>query len=246
MKSGSGLGDGLRVARDHNAPDHDRARQRQYGCNKDMSECARHDGFEDCRIENEHGSRDCREADGKQHEQFGARQLREIGADQQRRFDHAEKNRGRRAKPDRAADAHRLAQAPRKTIDENRQDFPIPQQGRQRRDHDHQRQNLKREAGHAGRIIDRKRRGRAADISKHEGCPGLGRGSKRIDDTVQREQNVSRERDFEEQQRKCDLQREPDDDGSDGKGAAVLREHPRRGEDNDDPKSRLQMEQEHQ
>ena len=77
-----------------------------------MAERAGHDGLEDRRVEHEHRARDRGEPDREQHEQFRTRQPREIGPDQQRRLDHAEKDRGRGAEPDRAADAHDLAQDP--------------------------------------------------------------------------------------------------------------------------------------
>jgi hypothetical protein len=106
---------------------------------EDMPKRAGYGGFKDRRVEHEDRACHRREAYGKQHEQFRPRDLREIGPDQKWRFDHAEKDRGCGAQPDRAADAHGLAQSPGETVDEDRKYAPMPKKSRKRRDHDYQR-----------------------------------------------------------------------------------------------------------
>ena len=64
-------------------------------------------------VEHQHGAGDAGHAAGHHQEQFAARQLREIGPDEQRRFHHAEEDVGGGGEPDRAADAERALQQPR-------------------------------------------------------------------------------------------------------------------------------------
>ena len=68
---------------------------------------ARNDG-----VDHHHRAGDARHAAGHQREQFAALHPREVGADQQRRLDHADEDMHRRAQRERAADAHRPPQQP--------------------------------------------------------------------------------------------------------------------------------------
>ena len=176
-----------------------------------MPERAGHDGFEDRGVEHEHRARDGREPDGEQHEQFGARELARDRAGSEAALRSCRgRSSPRGPAPPRRRCPSSCASAHAKPFDDHRQHAPMPQQRRQRRDHDHQRQYLERETGEiAAACVTSEGRVAAADIAEHERRARLRRRRQRIDHAVQREQHIARHRHFQQQQRKPDLQRQP-------------------------------------
>jgi hypothetical protein len=69
-------------------------------------------GAEQGRIEYQHGACDSGHAAGHHHEQLAARETCEVRPDEQRRFDHAEKDIGRGRKPDGASDLEGALEQP--------------------------------------------------------------------------------------------------------------------------------------
>ena len=99
-------------------------------------------GVEQDRVEHQHGAGDAGHAAGHHDEQFAARELREIGPDEQRRLDMADEDVGGGREPDRAADAERALERPGEAAHDRRQDAPVEQQRGQHAHHQHDRQRL--------------------------------------------------------------------------------------------------------
>ena len=78
-------------------------------------------------VEHQHGAGDAGHAAGHHHEQLAAGEPAEIGLDEQRRLDHAEKDVGRGRQPDRAADADRAFEHHGEAAHDRRQDAPVEQ-----------------------------------------------------------------------------------------------------------------------
>ena len=85
-------------------------------------------GPSDRGVEHHHRAGDPGHAAAHQREQFAAREPHQIGADQQRRLDMADKDMHRRAEAQRPADPDRAAQHPGEDLDDALQHAPIEQQ----------------------------------------------------------------------------------------------------------------------
>ena len=96
-------------------------------------------------VKHEHGAGDARHAAGHDQEQFAARQLCQIGSDEQRRLHHAEKDVGGGGEPDCAADPEGALQKPGHAAHDRRQDTPVEQQRREHAHDEHDGERLKRE-----------------------------------------------------------------------------------------------------
>ena len=192
-------------------------------------------------VEHQHGAGDAGHAAGHDQKQFAARQLREIGPDEQRRFHHAEKDVGRRRQPDRAADAERALQQPRHAAHHRRQDFPVEQQRGQHAHDQHHRQRLKRQDEIRARRLEVERQRAAAEIAEHEGSAGAGSCGNSPDRVVDGAEGVRDQRQF------CQRQRGDEGDGkADGSlpqrhRAAVLAECPGDAEQREHAERRLQL-----
>ena len=123
---------------------------------------------EERRVEHQHGAGDAGHAAGHHQKQFAAGELRQIGADEQGRLDHAEKDVRRRGQPHRAADAEGALQEPRHAAHDRRQHAPVEQQRRQNAHDQDDRQRLKRQDEiRAGRLEVEGQRA-AAEIAEHK------------------------------------------------------------------------------
>ena len=111
-------------------------------------------------VEHEHRAGDAGHAAGHDDEHFAPRELGQIGPDEQRRLDLADKNIGRRGEPGGAADVERLFQRPGKAAHDGRHDAPVEQQRRQHAHHQHHRQRLEAENELRRRRLDVERRRR--------------------------------------------------------------------------------------
>ena len=192
-------------------------------------------------VEHQHGAGDAGHAAGHHQKQFAARQLREIGPDEQRRFHHAEKDVGRGGQPDRAADAERAFQQPRHAAHHRRQDFPVEQQRGQHAHDQHHRQRLKRQDEIRARRLQVERQRAAAEIAEHEGGAGARGCGNRADRVVDGAEGVRDERQF------CQRHRGEKGDGKADRGlpqryrAAVLAERPGDAEQREHAERRLQL-----
>jgi len=92
--------------RNHQQRDHDGGRRADDRCDQNVPHHAGNLRAENGCVEDHDGAGDVGHAAAHRDEQFAAREPIEIGPDQQRRFQHAQKNIGRRAESDGAADAH--------------------------------------------------------------------------------------------------------------------------------------------
>jgi hypothetical protein len=155
-------------------------------------------------IDHEHGASDPGHAAGHDDEQFSPRQLVEIGPDEQRRFHHADENIGGGRQADRAADAQRALQRPRKAAHDRRQDAPVEQQRGQHAHHQNQRQRLESEDEFAAGIFWIERQRTAAEIAEHEAGTCTGCGGDGVDRAIGSGETGAQRRDFEKQHSKND------------------------------------------
>jgi len=79
-------------------------------------------------IEDHHRAGDIGHPAAHRDEHLAARELTEVGADQQRRLHHAQENIRRRADADGAADAQGFLEQPGKSPDHKRQDLPVEEE----------------------------------------------------------------------------------------------------------------------
>jgi hypothetical protein len=79
----------------HQLADQDRSRRTQHRRSEQMTGNVGDDRAENGSVDYEHGSGDASHAPSHHDEKLAARQLREIGTDEQRRFHHAEEDIGR-------------------------------------------------------------------------------------------------------------------------------------------------------
>ena len=152
-------------------------------------------------VEHQHGTSDAGHAAGHHQKQFAARELRQIGADEQRRLDHAEKDIGRGREPHRAADAERALQEPRHAAHDRRQHTPVEQQRRQNAHDQHDRQGLKRQDEIRARRLEVEGQRPAADIAEHEGSAGARRCRDRVDGVIDGAERLCHRRQLEQHQR---------------------------------------------
>ena len=170
--------------RHHDQADQDGRRRAQHGGNDKMRRRVRDQRREEGRVEHQHGAGDAGHAAGHHQKQFAAGELRQIGADEQRRLDHAEKDVGRGGQPHRAADAERALQQPRHAAHDRRQHAPVEQQRRQNAHDQHDRQRLKRQDEIRARRLEIERQRAAAEIAEHEGGAGARGRRDRVDGVV--------------------------------------------------------------
>ena len=191
----------VRCLRHHDQADQDRGRRAEHGGDDEMRRRIRDQRREQRGVEHQHGAGDAGHAAGHHQEQFAARELRQIGPDEQRRFHHAEEDVGGGGKPDRAADAERALQQPRHAAHDRRQHAPVEQQRRQHAHHQHDRQRLKRQDEiRAGRLQVEGQRA-AAEIAEHEGGAGARGGRDRADGVVDGAEGLRDQRQLDQHQR---------------------------------------------
>jgi hypothetical protein len=109
----------------------------------------------------------------------------QVGADQQRRLDMADKDVHRRAEAERPADADGPPQHPGERLHDALQHPPVEQERRQRADDQHHRQGAKREDEAAAGLGLGKGQFGAAEIAEDKAGAGLGRLLQRLDRLVQ-------------------------------------------------------------
>ena len=180
--------------RHHDQTDQDRGRRAEHRGDDKMRRGIGDQRRQQRGVEHQHGAGDPCHAAGHHQKQFAARQLCQIGPDEQGRFHHAEKDIGGGGKPDRAADPERALQQPRHAAHHRRQDTPVEQQRGQHAHDQHHRQRLERQDEiRAGRFqIERKRA--AAEIAEHERCPGARGGRNRADRVVDGAERMGHQR----------------------------------------------------
>jgi hypothetical protein len=171
--------------RNHERGDGQRRRGRNDRSDENMPERIGNDRPENARVNDHHGAGDAGHAAAHQSEQLAARHGFEIGAHQQRRFDHADENMDGGAKAKRAADAERSPQRKGDRADDFLQNAKIEQEGGERADDQHQRQSAKGENEARVRLRLRKWRRAAAEIAENEGRAGVGGLLQRLDAGVQ-------------------------------------------------------------
>ncbi len=93
---------------------------------------------------------------------------RQIGADQERRLDHADENVGGGGGAERPADAERLLQRPGEGTDHPLQDAPVIEQPRQHAHQEDQWQGLEGENEPVLRRVERKGRRTPGEIAEHQ------------------------------------------------------------------------------
>ncbi len=192
-------------------------------------------------VEDHDGAGDVGHAAAHRDEQFAAREPIEIGPDQQRRFQHAQKNIGRRAESDGAADAHGFLQHPGKGPDHERQDFPVEKERGEGADDQDQRQRLEGKNERRSRIGLRKGKLPASQIAEGEGgargCGFFEDG----DSPVQQLKEIAEERNFEQGQRQDELNHKTRDDDGVTDGTPVLADQPGEARQKKDSGNALQV-----
>jgi hypothetical protein len=171
-------------------------------------------------------------ADRDQHEEFRARQLVEIGADEDRAFDLAHEDGGGGGQGRRAAQAQRLLEDEAEALGHPLQDLPVPQQRRQRADHQDHRHDAEGEDEARARIADRERLVAARQEAEHEGGAGLGGAAQPLDRAIDAPHHLLGLRQAEQDQHEQHL----DDQGSDredpGESLAILGNEPAKAQSN--------------
>ena len=147
-------------------------------------------------VQGQDGTCHRRHAAGQQHEEFAVGHLVKMWPDQQRRFHHAHEYRTRRSQTDGAAQPHGLVQHFRQTRDQPWNHPPVPQQGAQRREHNHQRQGA--EGEHEAVLRRRHRKGCLGTAEKPEDHGGAFRrgGFNRQYQFVDQQQCLLQQRQF--------------------------------------------------
>ena len=196
---------------------------------------------EDRRVEHEHRAGDAGHAAGHDDEHFAARQLCEIGPDEQRRLDLADENIGRRRQAGGAADIERLFQRHGKPAHDRRHDAPIEQQRRQHAHHQHHRQRLEAEDEFRARRLQFERQRAAADIAEHERRAGprrRGDGVDRVIDPFERDLDL---RHLQHDERQREGHGKPDNHRPPWHRAPVLADGPGKRDDGDDAERGLEV-----
>ena len=137
--------------------------------------------FEETRIQCHHGPGDARHAHCHRGEQGTAAHRLDVGADQQRRFDHAEKNIGSRRRAERTTDAQCALQRPTEAFDDFLQNAPMIEQSRQHAHEEDQRQGAKSQDEGIFRCDHPERRWTARNVAEHELQALFRRGLQRRD-----------------------------------------------------------------
>jgi hypothetical protein len=196
-----------RFRRDHEQRDRDRRGGGDDRRDQDVRERVRHRAGEERRVEHHDRPGDRRHAAGHRDEELRAAHRGDVGAHDERRFDHADEDVCRRRQADGPADAHRAHEQPREPAHEPRQDPPVEQQRRERAHDQHERQRAEREdeRGGLGLLLERQRR--AAEVAEHErgACPG--RAVARADRAVEPKEELGEERHLERERRERERER---------------------------------------
>jgi hypothetical protein len=150
----------------------------------------------------------------------------QVGADQQRRLDMADKDVHRRAEAERPADPDGAPQHPGKSLHDQLQDAPVEQQRRQGADHQHHRQRLEREDKAGTRLGLDKRQIAPAEIAENKAGASVGRLLQRLDALVQQQEHGRCRREFEKQQGEAELQQHAGDDDPPRHAKPVLADRP--------------------
>ena len=174
------------LVRHHDLADHHRDRRAEHRGDDEMARGVGDGVAQELRVEHQHGAGDAGHAAGHHHEQFAARELREIGPDEQRRLDMADEDVGRGGKPDRAADAHGAVEREGEAVHHRRQDAPVEQQRGEHAHQQHDRQRVERQHEFLAGIFQLEGQRAAADIAEHEGGAGAARRGDRVDHVVGR------------------------------------------------------------
>ena len=182
--------------RHHDQADQDRRRRAEHRGDDEMRGGIGDQRRQQRGVEHQHGAGDAGHAAGHDQEQFAARQLRQIGPDEQGCFHHAEKDVGGGGQSDRAADAERAFQQPRHAAHHRRQDAPVEQQRREHAHDEHHRQRLKRQDEIRARCLEVERQRAAAEIAEHEGRARARSRGNRPDGVVDDAEAVRDERQF--------------------------------------------------
>ena len=231
----------VRSLRHHDQADQDRRRRAEHGGDDEMRRRIRDQRRQQRGVEHQHGAGDAGHAAGHHQKQFAARQLRQIGADEQRRLDHAEKDVGGGREPDRAADAERALQQPRHAAHDRRQHAPVEQQRRQHAHDQNDRQRLKRQDEIRARRLEVERQRAAAEIAEHEGGAGARRRRDRVDGVVDGAERLCHRRQLDQHQRGDDGDGKADRHLPERDRAAVFAERPGDRQQRQHAERRLQL-----
>jgi hypothetical protein len=208
-----------------------------------MAHGVRHHGRQDARVDHHHGAGDARHAARHDDEKLPAAHVPEVGADEERRLDHAHEDVGGRREAHRSAHAHGFFQHRGKSADEQRQHAPVEKQRRQRAHHQYQRQRAKRQ--HEARRSRARLEGLLPAAEKAEDEPRalLGRRLQREQRVVQLEEERLEDGRLEQQGGERQLEQRAGNHGAPRKGAALLREEPGYRNEGEESEGALQGEQ---
>jgi hypothetical protein len=227
--------------RHHDQADQDRRRRAEHRADDDMpggvGNCRRQYG----RIEHEHRAGDAGHAAGHHHEHFGARELGEIRADEERRLDLANEDVGRGREPDRAADVERALERMGEAAHDRRHDAPVEEKRGDDAHHQHDGERLEGETEFRSGRLELERQRPAADVAEHERGAGLGRRRDRSDSVVDPHEGVFDLRHLEEEECEREGDGKPDRSLPPGDRAAVLTDEPSDNDYRRDAQRRLQV-----
>jgi hypothetical protein len=221
----------------------DAGRGRDHRSGQHVRRGVRHRSAEDGHIGHDRGAGDAGHAHGEQQKQIGARQRRQIAADEDRPLDLAHEHRRRHGQGRRAAQPHAALEHQPEAARQPLQDAPVPQQGGEGAYDDDDRQDAEREHEQTLGMADRiglavRRSGQEAE---HELHARLGAGRQRIHRRRRAVQRQPRRRQREQDQDQDGLDHDDADRLAPGKRAALLRQRPAQADDRDDPRQALRI-----
>ena len=227
--------------RHHDQADQDRRRRSQHRGDHEMRGGIGDQRRQQRGVEHQHGAGDPGHAAGHHQKQFATRQLRQIRADEQWRFHHAEKYIGGGGKSDRAADPKRTLQQPCHAAHDRRQDAPVEQQRGQHAHHQHYGERLKRQDEIGSGRLEVERQRAAAEIAEHEGSACARGGGDGADGIVDDGKGVRDERQFDQRERGEEGDGKADCGLSQRNSATVLADRPGDREQRQHAERRLQL-----
>ena len=195
----------LEPLRDHDPRQQHAGRSRDDGGHQDVGRRIGQGGLQNGRIGHHGRAGDRRQTHHHHQEEFGTGQLVEIGPNDDGALDHAQEDIGGHGQGRGPAQAHGLLEDEAEAPGDPFQDLPVPEQGRQGRDHQDQGQDLEGKDKQGPIIGHHIGLGPAAHIAKDElGALGRGRGQA-IDPVIDSGDDVLGPRQTKQHQDETDL-----------------------------------------
>ncbi|MNI41586.1 hypothetical protein D3C73_958430 [compost metagenome] len=183
------------------------------------------------------------QADHHHQEQLRAGQLVQIGADDDGALDHAQEDVGRHRQGRGPAQAHGALEQEAEAQGDPLEDLPVPQQGRQGRDHQDQRQHLEGEGEQRSLVLHRIGLIAAGQEAEDEPGPLLGRQLQAPNRVVDAVQHHLRAGDGEGRQHQGRLNQHRPHRQPPGEDATVLGDRPADGDDDDQAEQALEVQE---